>query len=301
MAGPAGERGGPALTAAALVAVAVWGGSPAATKLALEAVAPVDVALLRTLLGCLLALPLVLLLRLPLPRGRRQWRLLGLSSGCGFLLFPLLFSFGQIRTSATHATLILAFLPVLTALYALAWDRLRPSPRLVAGCLVALAGEAGLALSRDASAGVGEASLAGDLLVLASGCASAFGYVAGARLAREGYPSAAVTFWGIVLASLVLLPVVPGLLGRLAAAPGTARAWAGLLYLGLGSTVLAYILWYGALARGGITRIGLTQFLQPVAGLLLAVLLVGETIGAAVLLAGLVILLGTALARGGTG
>jgi len=159
VAAPASARPGPGLALAALVAVAIWGGSPAATKLALETLPPVDVALLRTLLGCLLALPSALLLRLPLPRGGRQWRLLGLSAGCGFLLFPLLFSFGQIRTSATHATLILAFLPVLTALYALAWDRRPPSPRLVAGCLVALAGEAWLALSRDASAGLADATL----------------------------------------------------------------------------------------------------------------------------------------------
>jgi drug/metabolite transporter (DMT)-like permease len=44
---------------------------------------------------------------------------------------------------------------------------------------------------------------------------------------------------------------------------------------------------------------GLTQFLQPVAGLVLAVLLVGETVGAPEVLAGAAILLGTALARGG--
>lgn len=83
------------------------------------------------------------------------------------------------------------------------------------------------------------------------------------------------------------------------AGPATARAGPGRLYLGLGSTVLAYIFWYGALARGGIARVGLTQFLQPLAGLLLAVLLIGETVGAPVLLAGLAILLGTALARRG--
>lgn len=294
---PAGEAG---LVAAALLAVAIWGGSPAATKLALADVSPVDVAMLRTLVGFVPALPLVLLLRLPLPADRARWRLLALSAACGFLGFPLLFSFGQRATSVTHATLILAFLPVLTAGYAMAWDRRRPTLRFLAGCATALAGEAVLVLGRTPAGGP-EASLWGDLLVLASGASSSFGYVAGARLARAGYPSTATTFWGIALASIVLLPLAPDIVGRLAADPPAPAAWAGILFLGLGSTVAAYLLWYRALARGGIGRMGLTQFLQPLVGVALALALFGEPIGPTVGIATLLILAGTALARRGIG
>lgn len=283
--------------AAALLVVAIWGGSPAATKLALADLAPLDVAVGRTLLAGCLALPILVLRRPPLPGTLGQWRLLALSASAGFLGFPILFSLGQVRTNTTHATLILAFLPVLTALWIHLWERTRPRAGLVLGSAVALAGEALLVAARGDAAGSAPASLAGDLLVLASGASSSFGYVAGARLARTGYPSPAATFWGAALASLAFLPLAPGLLGRLLEAPPGAAAWAGLLYLGAGASLFAYVLWYAALARGGIARMGLTQFLQPLVGLLLAVLLIGETPAPSVGLATLLILAGTALAR----
>ncbi len=288
-----------ATLAIALVVVAIWGGSPAATKLALAELAPLDVALARTLLaGCLVA-PLLLAARPALPREPRQRRLLALSAASGFIGFPVLFSLGQIRTSTTHATLILAFLPVLTALWVHLWDRTRPTPALVVGSAIALVGEAVLALGRAPGPAEEAPGLLGDLLVLASGASSSFGYVAGARLAATGYPSRDATFWGVALASLVLLPFAPGLLDRILASPPGPRAWAGVLYLGAGASVLAYMLWYAALARGGITRTGLTQFLQPLVGLLLAVWLLGEPIGPSIAAATVLILFGTAVARRG--
>jgi len=92
---------------AALFAVVVWGGSPVAAKIAVAELDPITVALLRTLLGGLVALPLVLALRIKLPVRLAQNLLLLLSSLCGFIGFPLLFTIGVQQTSANHASMIL--------------------------------------------------------------------------------------------------------------------------------------------------------------------------------------------------
>ena len=55
-------------------------------------------------------------------------------------------------------------------------------------------------------------------------------------------------------------------------------AWSGLLYQAIGVTVMAYILWYWALGTGGIARVGLFQFLQPLSGVVLAWLVLAENI-----------------------
>jgi len=61
-------------------------------------------------------------------------------------------------------------------------------------------------------------------------------------------------------------------------------------------TILGYVLWYWALGRGGIARVGLIQFLQPVSGVVLAALLLGERISLSFVLASALVLSGVWLA-----
>ncbi|MGE5202783.1 MAG: EamA family transporter, partial [Acidobacteriota bacterium] len=67
--------------------------------------------------------------------------------------------------------------------------------------------------------------------------------------------------------------------------------------LALGSTILGYVCWYWALQRGGIARIGATQFAQPVIALLLAVTVLGEPLTLPLALAALLVVAGVAIAQ----
>jgi drug/metabolite transporter (DMT)-like permease len=75
------------------------------------------------------------------------------------------------------------------------------------------------------------------------------------------------------------------------------QAWSAVLYLASITTILGYIGWYWALARGGIARIGTIQFFQPVSGLILAALLLGERMTLPLLAASIVILAGVWIAQ----
>ncbi len=280
--------------AAALGAVIIFGGSAVGTKVAVSAIDAVDVSIMRTLIGGLLALPLAWMLRIPLPSSAAQRWLLMLSGFCGFIAFPLLFTLGVNLTSANHATMILAILPVLTGAIAMAWDRQRPAVLWWTGCAIAFGGE--IMLIYDPHAEAAEAGIAGDLLVCASTLFASLGYVAGARLQRTGYSSRGTTFWGVFLFALLLLPVAPFLIDFSALAGAGAYAWSGLLYQAVGVTIIAYILWYWALGTGGIARVGLLQFLQPVSGVLLAFLLLAESVSLMFLFASATIMTGVFLA-----
>ena len=60
-----------------------------------------------------------------------------------------------------------------------------------------------------------------------------------------------------------------------------AAAWGSVLILAVLVSVLGYIGWYWALARGGISRIASTQFTEPLFGVPLAVVLLGGRAGSA--------------------
>ncbi len=279
---------------AAYGAVVLWGATPMATKVAVAGLDPLAVGMLRTLLAGIVALPLILLGRVALPRSGRGRANLAVSALGGFVIFPLLFSYGIQLTTAGHGALLLGILPVLTGLIAALLERRLPGGRWWLGCAIAIAGTAVLVGARF-ELSLEDGSARGDLLVLASALAASAGYVTGARAARET-GAWAVTLWGLVLGSLVLLPALPFVFesGDLAAG---ALTWGAVLYMALLSSILAYAAWYWALSQGGIGRVGLAQFAQPLVGVVLAVVLLGEAVSWPMAAAATAILAGVALAR----
>ena len=279
---------------AALVAVIIFGGSAVATKIAVSAINAIDVSIMRTVIGGLVAIPLAFAMRIRLPAATAQRWLLLLSGVCGFIAFPLLFTLGVNLTSANHATMILAILPVLTGAIAMSWDRVRPKTAWWAGCAIAFSGE--VLLLYDPNASSGSATLGGNLLVWASTLFASLGYVAGARLQRSGYSAKGTTFWGVGLFALLLLPLTPFIVNMPDLMAAGSYAWSGLIYQAIGVTIVAYILWYWALGTGGIARVGLFQFLQPVSGVILAWLVLAENLSLIFVLASTIIMLGVVLA-----
>lgn len=278
------------------LSILVWGATPAATKFAVQGIDAFAVGALRTVIAGALVLPLLLVLQSPLPQGRRDWLLLCFSSVSGFIAFPVFFSLALAHTTTAHAALILAPLPILTALIGAAVERRLPGGLWWVGCALAFAGETVLVGLR--APGDGEAALLGDLLAAAAGLSVAGGYVAGSRLAcRIGTWS--VTAWGAVLSTGPMLALVVWLAGTGDWSGAGATEWGATVYLAIFSSLLAYVAWYWALAAGGVARISLLQFVQPVITLMLAVLLFGETMTVPIILSAAIVLLGVGVARRG--
>lgn len=296
-AGPAAPTPQAAIVATGLLAVVLWGGSPIATKLAVADLDPLAVGALRTLIGAVPAAVILAFGRLAFPRTATGRWLLAVSSISGFVVFPLLFSLALEMTSGSHGGLALAILPITTALIATLFERRLPPRRWWLGAAVALAGTLLLVDRRFGLSSPG-ASLEGDLLVLLSCFVASAGYVAGGRAAREvGAPS--VTFWGLALGGLMLLPLTPVLIPSEALTGLGAGAWSALIYLGVAISIVGYLAWYWALAKGDMTRVALIQFLQPGFSLLFAAIVLGEIVTWPLALAGVIIVAGVALAQSG--
>jgi drug/metabolite transporter (DMT)-like permease len=167
----------------------------------------------------------------------------------------------------------------------------------LAGCAVALAGEVVLIAARGADAG--DATLVGDLLVLAAALVVSAGYVAGASLPPRGVSSSAATFWGVLLGAVVLAPLTVALLARDGLPDAGWRAWTAVAVLAVVTSIVGYVGWYWALDRGGIARIATLQFLQPLSGFALAVVVLGESVTPAIALGGAAIVCGIVIAQRG--
>lgn len=279
----------------AAFAVTLWGLTPVATKIAVDAVDPVVVGLLRMSLAGLVAWPAILLLRLAPPKTRRPLILLGISCLTGMIVFPLMFTVGQRMTSASHAALILAAQPIFTGLVAAIVERRLPSRAWWIGSAIALSGEIGLVSGRDVESG--GATLLGDMVVLVAGCIASVGYVAGGRLQQSGYPALAATLWSVAAASVVLAPALIFLttIEHLVQVPVV--PWLAMAHLAIGSSIVAYVGWYWSLGVGGIARIGLIQFFQTPVGVFAALLLLGEPLTLPLVASAVAILVGVFIAQ----
>ncbi len=276
--------------AVAVLAVVLWGGSPVATKLAVNEIDPVVVGALRTILAALVAAPVALLLRCAIPKTRSQIALLATSALGGFVIFPMVYSIGLGLTSAVHASLILAGLPLLTGLFAAVLERQLPPRRWWIGGAIAMTGEVLLVASRTGLEADGS-SVAGDLVVAVACIGVAMGYVAGGRLS-DSLGTWPTTLWGISIGGIVVLPVLPFVVGDVVWPDVGPKAFGGIAYTAFVTSILGYVAWYWALSKGGIARIATIQFGLPVVSLVLAVFILDETITMPIILAAAIILSG---------
>jgi drug/metabolite transporter (DMT)-like permease len=193
-----------------------------------------------------------------------------------------LFLLGLRSTSATHATLLVATIPIFTMIAAAVLERERPSPLALLGTAIAFSG-VGYLVGAEAFA-IGVETLVGDLLVLANSLVYGF-YLVLIRpyVARHG--STVVVSWGFGFALLYALPFATLApiwfpeLGSIAVLPDlSARTWWLALYVVLVPTVFTYLTNAWALRHASSSTVAVWIYAQPTFAALMAWYFLGESL-----------------------
>jgi len=281
----------------ALAAILLYGLTPLFTKIAVGSTDGITVGTLRAIVAAPLALAAIVAMRMPLPwRGNDKWLLI--VSGAGSLaVFPLLFSWGVQLTTAGHAAAGTASGAVMAGVLSAWLDRRWPTLYWWLGIAVGSAG-ALLLIWEAVGLDVEGVTWQGDALVFAGMFAGVVGYIAGARLTHT-VGATAVTMWSVCVAAILLLPFLVWHSGVAAVASIDLSGWAAVCALAWGTTIGAYILWNRAVADGGVARIGSLQLLQPVIGISVAPLLLGEPFTVPLAVATAITLVGVVLVQRG--
>ncbi|MBO6783205.1 MAG: DMT family transporter [Alphaproteobacteria bacterium] len=279
----------------ALLAVLIYGATPVVTKIATMTADGVTVGALRAVVAAPLAGLVILAGGHRIPLDARSLSLVVVSGVGGLVLFPVFFSWGVQLTTAGHAAAGTAFGAVMAGVLAAAIDRRLPGWRWWIGIATGTAG-ALLLIWEAVGIEVTGVSWQGDALVFLGMFMGVVGYVAGARLTRE-IGSVTVTMWSVLVAAALLLPLVVFHSGMETLRGIDAHGWMAILSLGWGTTILAYLFWNRALADGGVARIGALQLLQPVIGIGLAPVLLGEPLTGILVIATGIILAGVVLVQ----
>jgi drug/metabolite transporter (DMT)-like permease len=227
-----------------------------------------------------------------------DWFEIGQFAMLGFLGVAInqqLFLSGVQRTSVAHASIVIALTPVQVLTLSGLLGRERVTMRKLIGMVIALGGVVALQLTPGRA---GEASLAGDLLILAAGFTFALFTVFG-RPTSQRFGTMTTTTFVYIASALWLLPLTVWRSIGFNFAGVSWTGWACFLFMTLFPSILSYLIYYYALSRIPASRVSAFSYLQPVFATLLAIPLLGEMAGWPAAAGGALVLTGVAIAERG--
>lgn len=276
---------------AVLVTVVAWSSAFVAIRWVGETYDPGPLSLGRLLIGSAVLGLMVRARRRWVRPTRREWGLLLLCGIAWFAVYNVALNAAEQRIDAGTTAMLVNVGPILIAVLA-GWLLGEGFPRwLMVGAAVALAGALLIGIATRTAGG---ADLLGALLALVAATTYAIGVVAQKPVVRR-LPALQVTWLACAVGAVACLPFAPGLAANLAEA--TAGATAGVVYLGLVPTAVAFSTWAFALARMDAGRLGVTTYLVSPLTIALAWMFLGEIPPPVAIAGGLVCLIGVGLSR----
>ncbi|MGE0799721.1 MAG: DMT family transporter [Lautropia sp.] len=278
-----------------LLLAAIWGASFLFMRVTAPSFGPIPLMLLRCAVGAVVLLPVLLFGRdraaiVTALRGN-GWQLIVvgvLNSAVPFVLF----GFAALSLNAGFASILNATAPIFGALIGYLWWRERLRGWRIAGLAIGIFGVVVLSWERASFHEGGS----GWAIVAALGATFCYGLVGNfAKRELSGLDPLLIAIGSLVIASLALL--VPGILLWPVVSPAAAD-WAYAIALGALSSGVAYLLYYRLLANAGPSAALSVTYLIPVFGVFWGWAFLGETVDAATLSGGAIVLLGTAFATG---
>lgn len=274
-----------------LLLAALWGGSFLLMRIAVPEFGPLPLMALRVAIASAVLVPLVLV------RGAAP--ILVANAG-GLLLLGIansalpftLFGYATLTLTAGFAAILNATAPLWAAL--VAWVALgrAPTRSRALGLAIGFAGVVMLIAGRDGF------SSSASALAIAAGLAASLSYGIAVNFAaqRMSTVGALVIATGSqIAATLCLVPLAWWTWPETSVG---AAAWAAVVLLGVGSTALAYLLYFRLVTRVGSGAAISVTFLVPVFASVWGGLVLGEAVTLAMAAGGAVVLVGTALANG---
>tara|TARA_A100001037_G_scaffold101312_1_gene92267 strand:+ start:10194 stop:11075 length:882 start_codon:yes stop_codon:yes gene_type:complete len=271
----------------------MWGAAFLLIKIAVATVPPFTIVVGRLVIATALMLTYLVLLGDRLPATRGAWTWFALMGLFGNVIPFALIGWGEIRIDSGLAAILVATVPLFTAVLAHFFTDDEPlSLRRFAGISLGLVGVVVL-IGWEALAGLG-ATVLSQLAIIGAALSYACTNIIARQVTTGSTASASAaalicaTVWAVPVSAVVDRPwnLTPSWDSLLAVAA-----------LGVLSTTLAYIVYFRLVRSVGATFVSFVNYLIPPIGVGLGVMIAGETPSLRSLLALLIIFTGIAAAR----
>lgn len=285
-------RSEPGTWASIILALLFWAAAFAGIRAGLESYGPGEVALLRFGTASIVLAAYALVTRMSLP-SKRDLPMIAVAGILGISIYHVTLNIGEVTVTAGAAALIIATVPVFTALLSKFVLREHITPWGWVGIAVSFAGVALITLGEGESVGLEP----GALLILVAALAAAL-YMVVAKPVLRRYRSVDFTSYMIWAGTIPLLAYAPGLFTQMTTA--TPQATWAVVFLGVFPGAISYVLWSHALSRMPASVLAPFLNFQPVNAAIIAWFWLGEIPSTLAIIGGTISLAGVAIvnARG---
>lgn len=267
------------------VLMVVWGSTFLVTKQAVKEFPPFTLGALRFVIatGVLGLIGAIrsgrAIFHRPIP-----WHQLLLLAIAGVALFIVALNYAMLWGSVTQAAIIFALTPAAVAIAAVIALKETPSRLRIAGIVLSITGVTLVVATGGRTASAPHPLLAAvAMLIVVAGWAV---YTVVAKRAAHA-DQLIVMGWVMGIGTLVLLPLAVLELVARGGLPGASTGgWLGVLFLGVVASGLAYLVYNWTLRHLEASVVGVLTNLDPIVGVLTAVIFLGETLGPLQILGG---------------
>lgn len=268
----------PSLTDASLIFVAIiWALNFSIIKITLQQIDPFSLNALRYLLAAALLVVAAKRKGFSLRVKKEHfWQLIGIGV-IGNLVYQMLFIVGINYTFSANAAVMLGTIPIWVALLSQLFTEEKLTNVKSIGIFVAFIGVTFIIIGGKNTLSFESASFKGDLITLISAIAWATYTILSKKYLRFYDSTQYSAFMSVVGAILLLMVGLPSLI-ETDFTKITLAGYGGILYSGLLSVGLAYLIWNNGIVKIGAVRTAAYQNLVPVLGLLFGVLILKEAL-----------------------
>ncbi|HEX2911519.1 MAG TPA: EamA family transporter [Chloroflexia bacterium] len=255
--------------------VCIWAFNVPLVKACLQYFEPLEISVIRFLVGGLLFVVFVRLREGSLAVEKRHIPLMAGAALMGIFFNQVFFVYALKNTTSSEVSLLMAGAPTFATLLAWLFGQEKIRLNYWLSLPVAIAG-VGLIILTTPGAQIG-GGLFGDILAVFT-AASWGAYTVMIRPLLKHYSAARVSAYVLLIGAIMLLPFGAGQFdwARIATVPG--NIWLALTYSGLGAVVITNLLWFTGVKELGAPRTAFYAYLQPFVGVFAAFLILGETI-----------------------
>ncbi len=258
-----------------------------------EDVDALTLTFLRSIVSCFGLVILLWVREMKIEIARTDWKRLSLLGFLG-IFNQLLYMYGIHFTTAANGALLYASTPVFVLIFSRIFLAEPITVKKTIGIALAFIGVATVVFERGAS--LSSAHTYGNLIVLAAVLCWGLFTVFGKSMAVK-YGALRSTSIAAFLGGLMLFPF--GLVGatRFHFPSMSLLDWVGVFYLGVGTSIVSYVLWYYALRRIEASRVAVFSNGQPIVAALLAFFFLQYTFTGVFLVGGTVTVAGVILTQ----